>query len=156
MSNPVALRDVELDDLPILFEHQQDPEAGRMAAFPARDWNAFEAHWKRLLGDATIIKKTIVFDGQVAGNIVCFDQADEKLVGYWIGRRFWGKGIATRALRVLLTDVAHRPLHAHVAKRNAGSIRVLEKCGFVRTGENVVSDVEDGDVIEEYVFTLTR
>ena len=89
----VRLRDVTEDDLPIFFEHQRDPVANRMAAFPARDRDAFMEHWKtKVLGDDTVTKRTIVFDEQVAGNIVSFEMSGELLVGYWIGRDHWGPG----------------------------------------------------------------
>lgn len=129
------LRDVVETDLPIFFEHQRDPEATRMADFPARDREAFTAHWQKILGDDTLTKKTIVFEGQVAGNVVSWEQEGKRLVGYWIGKEFWGKGLATRALAELLVELPMRPLHAYVAKTNLGSIRVLEKCGFVASDE---------------------
>jgi RimJ/RimL family protein N-acetyltransferase len=129
------LRDVVETDLPIFFEHQRDPEATRMADFPARDREAFTAHWQKILGDDTLTKKTIVFEGQVAGNVVSWEQEGKRLVGYWIGKEFWGKGLATRALAELLVELPMRPLHAYVAKTNLGSIRVLEKCGFKASDE---------------------
>ena len=108
----VRLRDVTEADLPVLFEQQMDPEANRMAAFPARDREAFTAHWKNVLADAAVAKKTILFDGRVAGNIVSFQQLGRPLVGYWIGKEYWGRGIATRALSEFLNHVTARPLHA--------------------------------------------
>ena len=151
--NDVRLRDVVEADLPIFFEHQRDPDATRMAAFPARDWEAFLAHWTtKILGDAAVAKKTILFGGQVAGNVVSFEQAGTPLVGYWIGKEFWGKGIATRALSRFLETVRTRPLFAHVAKRNVGSIRVLEKCGFRISAEQPPGPGDDG--IEEIVMEL--
>jgi len=57
------------------------------------------------------------------------------MVGYWIDRSHWGKGIATRALEAFVSVVDIRPLHALVATSNLGSIRVLERCGFVKIGE---------------------
>jgi RimJ/RimL family protein N-acetyltransferase len=130
-----VLRDVVETDLPIFFEHQRDPEATRMADFPARDRETFTAHWQRALADEAVTKKTILFEGQVAGNVVSWDQDGRRLVGYWVGKAFWGKGLATKALAELLEEVTVRPLHAYVAKTNVGSIRVLEKCGFVRSGD---------------------
>ena len=130
MANTVILRDVIESDLPILFEHQQDPDATGMAAFPARDYHAFMAHWTKILGDQAVGKKTILFNGQVAGNIVSFQQTGMSLVGYWIGKAFWGKGIATEALRAFLELSPVRPLYAFVARHNIASTRVLEKCGF--------------------------
>jgi RimJ/RimL family protein N-acetyltransferase len=80
--------------------------------------------------DETVILKTILFEGQVAGNLVSFVLSGEREVGYWLGREFWGKGIATRALSEFLKQVKERPLYAHVARHNIASLRVLEKCGF--------------------------
>jgi RimJ/RimL family protein N-acetyltransferase len=130
------LRDVIESDLPIFFEHQSDPEATAMADFPARDREAFDAHWERVLGDPTLTSKTIVFEGQVAGNIGSWEHDGRRLVGYWLGREFWGKGLATKALAELVDELDRRPIYAYVAKTNVGSIRVLEKCGFVRSDED--------------------
>jgi RimJ/RimL family protein N-acetyltransferase/ADP-ribose pyrophosphatase YjhB (NUDIX family) len=130
----VNLRAVVEDDVPILFAQQLDPEATRMAAFPARDRAAFEAHWRRILADGRVTARAIEVDGALAGNVVAFDQGRERLVGYWLGREFWGRGLATEALRAFLEIETERPLRAHVARGNTGSIRVLEKCGFVRAG----------------------
>ncbi|MGI8858803.1 MAG: GNAT family N-acetyltransferase [Rubrobacteraceae bacterium] len=127
----VVLRGVIEDDLPVFFEHQQDPDATRMAAFPARSRDAFMAHWARILDDETVVNKTILFDGKVAGSILSFEQSGEREVGYWIGREFWGRGVATNALSEFLAHVRQRPLYAHVAGHNVASVRVLEKCGFV-------------------------
>ncbi len=101
---------------------------------PARDREAFDAHWRRLLADDSLTKKTILYEGEVAGNVGCWEQEGRRLIGYWIGREFWGKGLATRALQELTGEVTLRPLHAWVATSNVASIRVLEKCGFVRVG----------------------
>ena len=79
-----VLRDVVESDLDAFYEHQREPEATEMALFPARDREAFDAHWQRLLADDSLIKKTIVDDGQVAGNIGCWEQDGRRLIGYWI------------------------------------------------------------------------
>jgi RimJ/RimL family protein N-acetyltransferase len=137
-----VLRDVVEEDLDAFFEHQREPEANEMAIFPARDRETFDAHWRRILADDSLIKKTIVEEGEVAGNIVSWHQEGRRLVGYWIGREFWGKGLATRALHELTAEITERPLHAWVAASNVSSIRVLEKCGFVRV-DSRVADVEE-------------
>ncbi len=135
MPNTVLLRDVIASDLPILFEQQFDPVANQMAAFPARDREAFMAHWAKIMADENNILKTILYGDQVAGNIVSWEHDGEREVGYWLGREFWSKGIATQALAAFLEIVSARPLYAHVVKHNLASIRVLEKCGFTITGE---------------------
>lgn len=126
----VSLRDVVADDLPTFFVQQADPESTAMAAFMPRDWEAFQVHWQRVLQNERSAKRTVLWGPNIAGNIVAFEQSAQWLVGYWIGREFWGKGIATEALRLFLDEFPARPLHAHVATHNLGSIRVLEKCGF--------------------------
>ena len=135
MTNNIFIRDVIEQDLPIFFEQQLDPEATQMAAFPSRNRDAFMAHWAKIMADESNILKTIVFDGQVAGNILGWENSGEWEVGYWIGKEYWGKGIATRALALFLDLVKTRPLYAHVVKHNIGSQRVLEKCGFKVIGE---------------------
>ena len=139
----VELRDVIEADLPVFFEQQLDPDAVRMAAFPSRDRDAFTAHWGRILGDETVIKKAVLLDGRVAGNVVSWEQDGDRLVGYWIGKEYWGKGVATRALSEFLGQVNTRPLYARVAKHNVASIRVLEKSGFIVSGEGEADDVEE-------------
>jgi RimJ/RimL family protein N-acetyltransferase len=130
MIDSIQLRAVIESDLPILFEHQADPIANQMAAFPARDRDAFMAHWIKILKITSNIIRTIVYDGQVAGTVMCFEMEGKREVGYWIGREYWGKGIATHALAVFLQQVDTRPLYGYVAKHNQGSRRVLERCGF--------------------------
>ncbi len=136
MSDSVHLREVIDSDLPIFYEQQLDPEATQMAAFPSRDREAFMAHWAKTMRGETNVLRTILYHEQVVGNIVSWQQADEREVGYWLGKEYWGQGIATRALTELLKEVTQRPLYAHVVKHNLASIRVLEKCGFTRYGEN--------------------
>lgn len=149
----VILRDLEEADLPVLFEHQIDPEANRMAAFPARDRDAFMAHWAKVLMDDAVTKRTILLDGEIVGNIVRFEQSGESRVGYWIDRKYWRKGIATRALSLFLEDVPRRPLYARVAKHNAASLRVLTKCGFTICGEDRTFDGPHGET-QEFILKL--
>ena len=153
MTNDVILRDVTESDLPIFFEQQLDPDATEMAAFPARDREAFMAHWVKILANNSVIVKTILFDGQVAGNIVGFEMDGKREVGSWIGKEYWGKGIATKALAAFLDQVQTRPLYAYVAKHNIGSRRVLEKCGFTIAGEHQFSNAS-GEVVEQFVLKL--
>ena len=133
------------------FEQQLDPAATQMAAFPARDREAFVAHWTKILADDTNILKTILYDGEVAGNIVSWEQSGEREVGYWLGREYWGRGIASRALAAFLDHVTTRPLYAHVARHNLASIRMLEKCGFTITSENQGSSSGGDEEIEEVI-----
>jgi len=155
----VSLRDVQEGDLPIFFEQQLDPDSNYMAAFTAKDptdRDAFMRHWSRILGDETTINKTILFERQVAGNIVCYPdkETDEPEIGYWIGKHYWGKGIATEALLQFLKYFKIRPVYARVAKDNIASQRVLQKCGFTICGEGKGFANARGEEIEEFITRL--
>jgi RimJ/RimL family protein N-acetyltransferase len=144
-------------DLPVFFEQQRDPDANYMAAFTSRDPNdrdAFMAHWARILADEANTTRTIVVDGAVAGNIASFLLEGECDVGYWLGKPYWGRGIATAALRAFLDEITVRPLHARAAKDNVASLRVLRKCGFTITGEGSGYAEARGAETEEYILTL--
>ena len=130
----IELRDVETSDLPLFFEHQRDPVAVAMVAFRSRDAAEFAQHWEKLLADSSKLKKTIVVDGQVVGNIGSWTSDGKREIGYWIDRGCWGRGIATEALSAFLRLEKTRPLYAGVAKHNVASIRVLQKCGFTLFG----------------------
>jgi RimJ/RimL family protein N-acetyltransferase len=145
----IVLRKVVAADVPLLFAYQQDPEARRIAAVPGRDREAFEAHWSSIMRDETLIARTILVGDRVVGNVLCFGPTAGREVGYWIAREYWGAGIATHALSAFLSEIVERSLYAHVAEHNLGSIRVLEKCGFQRSG-NVIA----ADGVREILFEL--
>jgi len=130
MNESIRLRDVEAGDLALIFEHQRDPVAVAMVDFRSRDALAFAEHWAKILADHTVFKQTVVVDGAVAGHIGSWTSDGKRELGYWFDRAFWGRGIATAAITAYLRLETIRPLHASVAKHNAGSLRVLEKCGF--------------------------
>lgn len=148
----MPLRDVQEDDLEIFFEQQREPEANRMARVPARDRDAFVTHWRtNVLGSPGVETKTIVVDGEVAGNVVSWEKDGRRLIGYWLGKAYWGRGVATRAVAEFVADHDKaRPLFAHVAVQNGGSMRVLEKCGFARVGDAVTA----ADGVEELLMRL--
>jgi len=157
LHNTVILRDVADSDLPILFEHQKDPEASHMAAFLPRDpsdRDAFLTHWRRILSDPTKITKAILWNGQLAGTVGSFLGDGKPQITYWIGKEFWGNGIATQALAELLRVVNDRPLYASAASDNVASIRVLEKCGFAMRGSAKAFAKARGTEIDEVFFEL--
>jgi len=157
VESDVILRDVVEGDLAILFEHHKDPDANRMAAFTAKDpadQTAFQAHWDKILGDEEILIQTIVNHRDVAGHVLSYVEFGEREVSYWIGKEYWGKGIATKALTQYLAQVIFRPLYARAAKDNIGSVRVLEKCGFRVMGDDKGYSNARGVGVEEFIFKL--
>lgn len=127
----VRLRPVEAGDLPRMYDLRLDPESNRMAVTIPRTREAFDSHWAKSLGDPANIARAILFDEAMVGYISCFPMDGQDHVGYWIDRIFWGRGITSWALSLLLWEVAKRPLVATVATSNGASLRVLQKCGFV-------------------------
>jgi RimJ/RimL family protein N-acetyltransferase len=152
-----VLREVRDEDLAPLFEQWADPVAARMAAFTSPDHmdrDAFERRWSRLRADETVINRAVVVDGEVAGTIGSWGEPGEREVTFWIGRSYWGRGIATCALDAFLTVDPSRPLHGRVAYDNVGSRRVLEKCGFRVIGtDRGFAEARAGE-IEEFVLRL--
>jgi len=149
----VLIRDVTESDLPTLFEQQLDPEATAMAAFPSRDMEAFMAHWAKIMANENNIIKVVLYNDQIAGTISSWEMEGEREVGYWFGKEFWGKGIATQGLAQYIEVVKTRPLYAHVAQHNIGSRRVLEKCGFKVIGEDSYTNPASVGV-EEFILKL--
>jgi RimJ/RimL family protein N-acetyltransferase len=127
----VSLRPVGPGDLPRVYELQLDPESNRMAATIARTKEAFDAHWAKVLTDPAVTARGIVVGGTLVGLVSCFQRDGQDHIGYWIDRDYWGRGIASRALELLLGEVVKRPLIATAATSNGASLRVLQKCGFV-------------------------
>lgn len=152
----VTLREVSPADLDVFYTQQLDPEAIRMAAFVSdrKGRPAFDAHWKKILSSPEITNRTIVADGQVAGSIACFPLHGNMEVTYWIGREFWGRGIATEALKQMLRLVTTRPLGAAAAADNHGSLKALQKCGFKIIGKDKGFAHGRGEETEEYLLRL--
>ena len=153
----LELRDVVEDDLACLFEHQLDPVANQMAAFTAQDptdREAFLERWARILNDRTITKQVICQAGKVVGHIARFQRDGQTEITYWIARDDWGRGLATRALKVFLQDQPTRPLFARVALDNLASLRVLEKCGFQHLCRELGFANARGEEIEEATLRL--
>ena len=110
-----------------------------MAMVEPRDRASFEDQWAKMLRDERAGLRAVEADGVVVGNVVSWEHEGEREVGYWIGREHWGRGVATTALAAFVAEITERPLFAHVVNTNVGSIRVLEKCGFRRTGTPTVA-----------------
>ena len=152
----IALRPVHDSDLPVFYRQMNDPESLRMAAFTPKDpadRDAFDAHWKRIRA-STAVTRAILADGDVVGSAAVYGEPGEREVTYWVDRSYWGRGIATAALGVLLAEVPERPLYARAADDNAGSRRVLEKCGFRLSARATGYANARGAKIDEVVLIL--
>lgn len=81
-------------------------------------------------------------------------------IGYWLGEAFWGKGIATSAVRAL-SEYAFATfdlvrLYGKVFEWNPASARVLEKCGYAFEGRLRKNATKDGKTIDELIYALVK
>ncbi len=160
MTDGLTLREVIESDLAVLYEYECEPEAIQMAAFTSEDptnHDAFTAHWKMILAAPTIIARSIVQGDAILGSIMSYEESGCPEVTYWIGRKHWGRGVATEALTLFLQSVdTRRPMRARAAKDNIASIRVLEKCGFQVIQETRGFANARGTEIEELELELAE
>lgn len=153
----VRLREIQNADLPIFFEQQLDRQAIKQAAFTSEDpadRAAFDAHWARIRADDQILLRTILLGDQVAGYLASFERFGTREISYWLGRPFWGCGVATSAVQAFLQIITLRPLYARAASDNLASLRVLEKNGFRILRHEVAFAAGRGKQIEEAILVL--
>ncbi|MBA3829331.1 MAG: GNAT family N-acetyltransferase [Taibaiella sp.] len=154
----VKLRQTQKSDLAFFFQFQLDKEANYLAAFTPKDPTDKEAYFEKFekfLNDQTINTQTILVNETIAGSIAKFELEGDAEITYWIDRNFWGKGIATTALKYFLTIENIRPIFGRVAFDNFGSQKVLEKCGFIKIGTDKGFANARQAEIEEFIYKLT-
>ena len=153
----IELRPTTVADLDILFQFQLDLEGRHLAAFMSQDSThkeAYLAKYTRLLNDPTVNNQTIIADSEIVGSIAKFVMEGDAELTYWIDRQFWGKGVATNALKNFLNLETARPLFGRVAFDNLGSQKVLENCGFIKIGTDRGFANARQTEIEEFIYRL--
>ena len=119
-TNRIILRPWRESDAEALFKYASDPDVGPRAGWPPH----------KSVEESLEVIRTIFHN--------------DTLVGYWVGKPFWNQGICTEALRLMI-DHIHRTtdikslISSHFID-NPASGRVMEKCGFVPTGETCVDE----------------
>jgi RimJ/RimL family protein N-acetyltransferase len=106
----------------------------------------------------------IEVDGEAAGGIGIELHSDVERVsaeiGYWLGRRHWGKGVATAALTAVTAAAFNRyditRLYALPFADHVASVRVLEKSGYVREGYLRQSAIKNGQIRDQLLFAAYR
>lgn len=153
----IELRPLDDDDLDAVFEMMRDREAIAMAAFTAQDPDdraAFDAWIARERAAADVLCLVVTENSGFAGTAAAFTVEGDREVSFWLARHAWGRGVATEALRLLISREPIRPLYARTAAHNAAAIAVLNKVGFTEVSRNVEVAPGVGREIEEIVFTL--
>lgn len=153
----IELRDLDDDDLDAVFEMLRDPAAVEMAAFTRADVSdrtSFD-EWIEPRRAAPDVSLHVVTErGGFAGIVAAFPVEGDREVTCWLARHAWGRGVATQALRLLLSREPIRPLFARVAAHNAAAIAVLRRCDFTEVSRDESFAPRLGRDVEEVVYTL--
>lgn len=130
----------------MLYAFQCDPLSNEMAGTKPRTREVFFATWEKIFADPGVNPRVIETHGkggpEIVGSISRFQVEGRDNVGYWIAQSHWGRGIASRALALFLTEEPRRPLHATAATSNAPSRHILLKCGFRNVGLRMGEETE--------------
>ena len=162
-----ALRPWRAEDAQSLAFHANDAQvsAGLNDRFPypytLEDAHAFLAH---ALVDAHERKYAIEINGEACGGIGLHPgqlvERHSAEIGYWLGRAYWGEGVATAALRALiphaLRELSLYRLQARVFDGNLASMKLLERCGFVHEAVLRRAAMKHGKLLDMHVYAITR
>ena len=147
----ILLRPWQDSDAETLFKYASDPEVGPRAGWPPHKsveesleiirtvFNA-EGMWAVIWKESGEAIGCVGYLPASASNLkIAEDHAE---VGYWIARPYWGKGICTEALLMVIdycfNEKGFTTLWGDYFPSNPASGRVMEKCGFVDTGEETL------------------
>lgn len=108
--------------------------------------------------------RAIERNGKLCGVIGVYlkqaEYAHSAEIGYWLGKKFWQQGIATYAVKLFVDDIFSKTqisrIYNPVTSTNIGSIRVMEKAGFVREGVLKQSVNHHGKLYDEYLYAITK
>lgn len=153
----IELREIDEDDLDAIFAMMRDDEAIARAAFTAEhpdERDEFDAWVHRERSTEGVVYEVVTENGGFAGTVAAFPVDSDREVTFWLARHAWGRGVATEALRILVSREPVRPLYARVAAHNAAGIAVLERNGFTEVSRSTVFAPGVGRDVDELVFTL--
>lgn len=163
----VRLRPWRRDDAPALLRHADDRRVWRNLAesFPHPYTAADAERWFEVAAQpGPSLRLAIERAGEAVGSIGVEARNGEQRhtghVGYWLGQPHWGGGIATAALRALVTELFDQGrferLETTVYAWNPASMRVLEKSGFAREGVLRRSIFKDGEFVDSVLYAALR
>lgn len=153
----IDLRALKKRDADAVFAMMREPEGVRMAAFTTEDPDdrtSFDEWMSRHRASPDVEMYVITEDGDFVGTAGAFTIDSDREVTYWVRRAQWGRGIATEALRILVSREPVRPLFARAAAANLASIAVLTKVGFTEVSRDTAYAPGVAADVEEIVFVL--
>lgn len=114
----LTLRPTVYTDLETHYQFQLDEESNYLAAFTSSsssDKKAYLEKYAKFLNEPSINNQTILIDRIIVGSIGKFVIEGDAEITYWIDRKFWGRGIATKALKAFLSIETNRPIYVQIA-----------------------------------------
>lgn len=155
------------DDAESLQQNANDPEiASRLRDGFPHPYTLSDAHWwiRQANKQDPFTSFAIAVDGKVAGGCGIILQSDVSArsaeIGYWLGRNYWGRGIATEVVRTI-TEYAFdtfdlNRVYAMVFEGNEASARVLEKAGYEFEGRLRKAVYKNGRVLDQFAYAIVR
>lgn len=132
--------------------------------FPYTEKDALDYISAMLNSDNSVFAFAVEFEGEVAGSLGIFrkDNIHSRTaeIGYYLGEKFWNKGIATSAVKQACdfvfenTDIIR--IYAEPFARNVASCRVLEKAGFICEGTLHKNAVKNGIVEDMKMYAKIK
>ncbi|GAA0716759.1 GNAT family protein [Dokdonella soli] len=158
-----AWRPDDLDSLVANASHA-DVSRGLRDRFPYPYTGDDGRAWLARAVDESDRAWAIEIDGAAVGGVSLHPGSDvhrySAELGYWLGRRYWGRGIMTAILGIFsetaMTAFRLHRLYATVYANNPASARVLEKAGFEREGVQKSAVVKRGELLDLVVYARTR
>ena len=157
-SQRLLLRPWHETDAEILYYYAKDEEVGPRAGWaPHQSVDESRDVINNVFHNATtwaiVLRETDKVVGAIGYGPSCDcdlpARPDEPTVGYWVGKEYWNQGICTESLALLIDRIVnHTGIKSLVSGHyvdNPASGRVMEKCGFVATGECCTSPSLYGD-----------
>jgi RimJ/RimL family protein N-acetyltransferase len=138
--NHMKLRKFVREDAPRVTELVSDYEVSRWTSNIPYPYTLRDAEqWiDSATPESARLPCAVEIDNEIVACVSCWPEESGGFeVGYWVGKSYWGRGIATAALNALLADCSFPEstrVVARVVEKNLASQRVLEKCGFSPIG----------------------
>ncbi|MDN3581740.1 GNAT family N-acetyltransferase [Mucilaginibacter flavus] len=161
------LRELRLEDAAALQKQADNPRIACFLfdRFPSPYTLTDAIDFIRLrMADEIQTKFAIVINDELAG-VIGIDFREDiyrkaPLIGYWLGEQYWGEGIMTKAVKLVVdyafTNLDIERLQAGILGNNPASMRVLEKAGFKKEGILRNGIVKKSVILDEHVYGITK